>query len=83
MTQCTNCAGGGLVGVGEQPWLRQGPISTCPNCAGTGILVDSETLRASEPVPLSNLQGTSTDGIPPDDEPKKNEQSETDSNSSL
>lgn len=35
-TTCKNCRGEGLVGSGEQPWLRIGHVKTCPECSGTG-----------------------------------------------
>lgn len=37
---CPVCKGEGLIGAGDMPWLRQGPISTCGNCGGSGKVED-------------------------------------------
>lgn len=34
--ECEKCKGKGLVGNGDQPWLLQGHVITCPVCSGTG-----------------------------------------------
>ena len=47
MIECSNCKGGGLVGTGEQPWLRLGHLSTCTKCLGTGKV--AEAPQASVP----------------------------------
>ena len=52
MKTCPNCAGDGLVGQGEQPWLRQGHIVKCAQCSGTGKVSDgTEPEVAPEPAP--------------------------------
>jgi DnaJ-class molecular chaperone len=59
---CAVCGGDGLVGAGDQPTLKQGPLSTCTYCLGTGkINVTDETKPST---------GTDTGT-----EPKKNEES--------
>lgn len=49
--KCENCHGEGLVGQGEQPWLRQGRTETCKKCGGTGKLVESAGANLSAPTP--------------------------------
>lgn len=41
MKTCDVCKGDGLVGVGENPHLKEGPVSTCVPCSGTGKVADS------------------------------------------
>ena len=53
-TECEKCRGDGLVGAGEQPWLKQGAISTCPECSGKGQLADvtpEVPVESTEPAP--------------------------------
>lgn len=45
-TVCPVCRGEGIIGVGDQPHLRQGPLSTCPNCGGTGKVESVEVVVA-------------------------------------
>ena len=39
-TDCSTCHGEGLVGTGDQPWLKLGDVRTCAECAGTGKVSD-------------------------------------------
>lgn len=45
--ECKNCLGDGIVGAGDQPWLKQGAQSTCAVCGGTGKIAEEV---ATEPV---------------------------------
>lgn len=54
--KCANCHGDGIVGQGEQPWLKQGHTETCKVCNGTGKAeadagetVDTTESQATEP----------------------------------
>ncbi len=49
-TRCENCHGEGLVGAGDQPWLRQGPVTTCSPCGGTGKVDEEIVKEASQDV---------------------------------
>ncbi len=64
MNICDNCKGDGIVGVGENPHLKEGPQSTCPVCTGTGKVASVET-----PIePTGNTEGPATN---PEVEPKQ------------
>lgn len=53
MTICTNCNGEGLVGQGDQPWLKQGHIQTCGKCDGTGQVDVNAGAAPQEEVPAA------------------------------
>lgn len=64
MTTCKNCLGDGIVGVGDKPWLKEGPQSTCTVCSGTGQVEDGSVesvpeTPAEEPAPVDNSQSES------------------------
>ncbi len=63
MNTCNKCKGEGLIGVGENPHLKEGPISTCDTCSGTGK-ADENAIAPSTPEP---------EQIPEDDSSKKND----------
>ena len=50
-TQCDKCRGSGLVGVGENPHLQEGPVSTCDKCLGKGTL-EAENVEKPEELDL-------------------------------
>ncbi|MES2216633.1 MAG: hypothetical protein V4481_05060 [Patescibacteria group bacterium] len=50
MSTCTNCHGEGLVGAGDKPWLKQGPIGTCKPCSGSGKIADAVEPEAAPEV---------------------------------
>ena len=39
---CSKCGGAGLVGAGENPAARLGPVTVCPDCKGKGLVEDKE-----------------------------------------
>lgn len=48
---CKKCVGGGLIGAGEFPHLKQGAVSTCDMCGGSGKVATQEVgVEATEPV---------------------------------
>lgn len=76
---CGVCKGEGLVGVGENPHLKEGNISTCSACAGTGKSVSSEVTASTPVEPTGDSSVAATN---PEVEPKKNEELEPESVSS-
>ncbi len=48
MSVCEACNGEGIVGAGDFPLAKQGPITTCGVCAGTGKVVESEVSASDE-----------------------------------
>ena len=61
--QCDNCKGDGLVGVGDVPSDKQGPISKCEVCSGTGTVISSEPSEDVVPNEVPN-------DVTPEDEKK-------------
>ena len=59
-TNCENCKGDGLVGAGEQPWLRQGRLERCTKCGGTGKVEDGAQDTAQVETPAG--ENRTTDG---------------------
>jgi len=54
MKTCTNCNGDGIVGSGDQPWLKQGHLVGCKACGGTGKAIEDadfqfSTVKVDEP----------------------------------
>lgn len=49
METCKTCAGDGIVGAGEFPSQKAGPLSTCASCNGTGKVevVSEEVIEAT------------------------------------
>lgn len=76
---CGVCKGEGLVGVGENPHLKEGNISTCSACAGTGKLVSSEITASTLVDSIGEVSASVTN---PEVEPKKNAELEPESVSS-
>lgn len=50
MITCDKCRGGGLIGAGDQPWLKNGAVSTCDKCTGTGQVDESANTVSETPV---------------------------------
>lgn len=57
---CSRCAGEGIIGAGEFPLAKQGPLSQCPDCAGTGKITASEESPAEE-VASTNPEASASD----------------------
>lgn len=49
MSTCNNCLGDGVVGSGDQPWLKQGALRTCELCNGTGQINDAPQVIVPDP----------------------------------
>ena len=70
-TQCPKCLGEGLIGVGENPHLKLGKISTCDVCNGSGQVdanakasqVAPEPVNAPIEAPVDNSTLSSTPSI--------------------
>lgn len=57
METCTNCAGEGIVGAGDFPTQKQGPLSTCTVCSGTGK-IEGAIEAPVEPTPETPSEET-------------------------
>lgn len=66
MNTCTQCGGDGLVGAGDNPAAKQGPISTCGACNGTGKVVENIALPVPEE---AQIQDTTPGESAPVDNP--------------
>ena len=72
MSTCDKCKGDGLIGVGENPHLKAGPVSTCDVCSGTGK-IDGAEVVPDAPAPEEpkknedSSEGSSTDSQPASD----------------
>lgn len=53
---CSNCRGEGLVGSGDQPWLRIGHLTTCKQCNGTGSSKGASDKEAVETAHANDVQ---------------------------
>ncbi len=72
MEPCKNCNGEGIVGNGDQPWLKQGHLHTCEVCAGTGKVSSGQ---AVEQTPEEKQATEATDTQSQDGEEKKSDES--------
>lgn len=71
MTTCKKCHGDGLIGAGDQPWLKHGTVSTCDACNGTGKVSDDaqETVAETpEVVPEVPVEDAPVDNAPAPEE---------------
>lgn len=64
MTTCTKCNGGGLIGNGPEPWLKQGHVTTCDICNGTGSVSDTD--EADQPVADAPIEAPVDTAIVPE-----------------
>ena len=79
---CDVCKGNGLIGQGDQPWLRQGTLEVCKTCSGTGTALIDNTI--GEPTVEGLVDNTigepAVEGLVTEDQPviedesKKNEE---------
>lgn len=72
-SECTTCRGGGLIGSGDQPWLKLGAVVTCKECGGTGQIGEVESapaeiipgnvpVEASPEIPVDNSSSNFSEG---------------------
>lgn len=65
---CKNCTGEGIVGMGDQPWLRQGHLHTCEVCGGTGKINNNENKMNEETNPPQEGEGKKEEQVEPSPE---------------
>ncbi|MES2216688.1 MAG: hypothetical protein V4481_05345 [Patescibacteria group bacterium] len=82
MSTCQNCRGEGLVGAGDQPWLKQGPLGTCKPCSGSGKISDEVVPEATPAVDVTPEAAPEVAEVPKAESaelsPESSEQSSTD-----
>ena len=61
MITCENCKGDGIVGVGTEPWLKNGDNSTCKVCTGTGKVAEVVDQPQSADIPKVDSASSSAD----------------------